>query len=185
MLTRENEVLCKLFAETLEYPGSSFSEVVGNCARQLENSFPDIAGPVRSFAAFTATQSPGALEELYTQTFDVTPATTLYLGYHLFGETPKRSVFLVSLTEAFQACSFSAGKELADHLGVVLRFLSVAEDYEFVAPLMEECLLPTLTRMEKELKKNENQYARVISPLKTFVQRVSRDIVKAGGVPNA
>ena len=126
-----------------------------------------------------------SLEELYTQTFDVTPATSLYLGYHLFGETPKRSEFLIKLTEAYQEHSFSSGIELADHLGVILRYLSVSQNVAFTLPLLEECLLPTLTRAEKELNKIDNPYALVVASLLAFLTQQTRRLAKAGGVPNA
>ncbi|MBI4296766.1 MAG: nitrate reductase molybdenum cofactor assembly chaperone [Chloroflexi bacterium] len=185
MLSKGNKQLCQLFAKLLNYPDATLSGEATRLSQQLETSYPEIADVLQSFSAFTKSQSLEALEELYTQTFDVTPATTLYFGYHLFGETPKRSVFLVKLQEAYQACSFSGGTELADHLGVILRFLSVAEDTEFVCPLLEECLLPVLAQMEKELKKTDNPYALVIGPLRMFLRQVSRQLVKTGGVSNA
>lgn len=185
MLSQENRLLCQLFANMIDYPGSGLRQAAKNCAIQLENSSPGITEPVQSFADFVNSQSLESLEELYTQTFDVTPVTSLYLGYHLFGETPKRSEFLIKLTEAYETHSFSPGIELADHLGVILRFLSVSEDPEFTLPLLEECILPTLEKTEKELKKNENQYAMVIGPLLKFLHQVTQKLSRAGGVRNA
>ncbi|MBI4283680.1 MAG: nitrate reductase molybdenum cofactor assembly chaperone [Chloroflexi bacterium] len=185
MLSQGQRQLCQLFAEVLDYPDGSLRETAKNCARQLENVSPRITGPVRSFADFVNSQSLESLEELYTQTFDVTPATSLYLGYHLFGETPKRSEFLIKLTEAYQSHSFSTGIELADHLGVMLRFLSVSQDPEFTRPLLDECILPTLTKTEKELRKNHNQYAMVISPLLMFLRQITHQLAGTGGVVNA
>ncbi|MDP3879376.1 MAG: molecular chaperone TorD family protein [Dehalococcoidales bacterium] len=185
MLSKETKQLCRLFAETLDYPDNSSTVSTANCAQQLEQLIPGTAGPVRSFAGFIAKQSLEEWQELYAETFDITPASTLYVGYHLFGDTPKRSIFLIKLREAYQTCSFSGGAELADHLGVVLRFISVAEDPEFVSPLVEECLLPVLAQIEKELKKTDNQYALVIGPLQDFLQHVSRQLMKTGGVSNA
>lgn len=185
MLSQENRELCRLFADMLDYPGRGLRQAAKSCSVQLEKSFPGITGPVQAFADFVNNQSLESLEELYTQTFDVTPATSLYLGYHLFGETPKRSEFLIKLTEAYQSHSFSSGIELADHLGIMLRFLSVSEDPEFSLPLLEECILPTLVKTEKELKKSENQYAMVISSLLVFLRQVTRQLVKTGGAANA
>ncbi|MBI4180361.1 MAG: nitrate reductase molybdenum cofactor assembly chaperone [Chloroflexi bacterium] len=185
MLSQENRQLCRFFAEMLDYPGSGLLQTAKSCAIQAESSFPGLTEPVQSFADFVNSQSLESLEELYTQTFDVTPATSLYMGYHLFGETPKRSEFLISLTEAYESHSFSSGIELADHLGVMLRFLSVSEDPEFTLPLLEECVLPILAKTEKELKKSENPYAMVISPLLVFLHQVAHQLAKVGGVANA
>ena len=117
MLNSETQKLCRLFAVTLDYPSKSLPSAARDCAATLTVSFPGMAAPMRTFADFVNGQSVAALEEIYTQTFDVTPTTSLYLGYHLFGETPHRSVFLCTLQEAYQAHDFSSGIELADHLG--------------------------------------------------------------------
>lgn len=185
MLSQENRQICQLFAEMLDYPGSGLHQAATSCAIQLENISPGINKPVKAFAGFVNSQSLESLEEIYTQTFDVTPATSLYLGYHLFGETPKRSVFLIELTEAYETHSFSSGIELADHLGVMLRFLSVSEDPEFTLPLIEECILPTLEKTEKELKKNNSEYALVIGPLLVFLHQATQKLAKTGGIANA
>src|SRR3989304_4218418 len=155
MLSQENRQLCQLFADMLDYPGSGLRQAAKSCTIQLENSFPGITEPVRLFADFVNSQSLESLEELYTQTFDITPATSLYLGYHLFGETPKRSEFLIRLTEAYRTCSVSQGAELADHLAVTLRFLGASDNSEFSRPLVDECMLPVLARIENGLKKND------------------------------
>ena len=185
MFSQENKEICEMFADVLDYPDIVLPRTAHNCALHLKESFPGIAKPVQAFADFVNSQSLESLEELYTQTFDVTPATSLYLGYHLFGETPKRSEFLIRLTDAYQACSLSTGIELADHLGVMLRFLSVSEDPEFTLPLIEECILPTLEKAGKELKKSDSQYALVIEPLTDFLRQISQRLAKTGGVPNA
>ncbi len=185
MLSQENRQICQLFAEMLDYPGSGLRLAAKNCLIQLEHISPGIAKPVQSFSDFIDSQSLESLEELYTQTFDITPATSLYMGYQMFGETPKRSVFLTELTEAYKALSFSTGIELADHLSIMLRFLSVAEDPEFTLPLIQECILPTLEKTEKELKKTKSEYALVIEPLREFLRQVNNKLAKTGGAVNA
>ncbi len=184
MLPEETKQLCRLFAEVLDYPGNSLLESAMECARQLDNSFPRTAGRMQSFVTFAQSQSSGTLEELYTQTFDVTPATTPYVGYHLFGETPKRSAFMAKLQEAYQAHSFSAGAELPDHLCVLLRFFSVAQDPEFVIPLLQECVLPVLEKMEAAFPKNGSGYAPAVSSLRLFLRQVCHRLIKAGGLPH-
>ncbi len=182
MLPEESKQLCRLFAEVLGYPGDSLSESANKCLRQLDGSFPDIADQMRPFVAFVESQGRGALEELYAETFDLAPASTLYIGYHLFGETPKRSSFLVRLEEAYQSHGFQSGTELADHLCVMLRFLAVAQDVEFAIPLLEESILPVLDKMAGDLQKNKNGYAPVVSSLRLFLRQLSRRLTKVGGL---
>lgn len=182
MLPEETKQLCLLFAIVLDYPEKSLPEAVTQCVRSLEHSFPESAEPMRRFATFACSQNLGQLEELYIHSFDISPATTPYLGYHLFGEGPKRSAFMVKLQEAYQAHHFSAGMEMPDHLCVLLRFLGVAQDAEFVIPLLQECLLPVLRKMERSLPENGNGYAPAVNSLKLFLQQVQRRLVKAGGM---
>ncbi len=180
MLPEESKQMCRLFAEVLDYPNDSLSESANECLRQLDVSFPDIADQMRSFVTFVESQNRGALEELYAGTFDMAPASTLYIGYHLFGETPKRSSFLVRLEEAYQSHGFHSGTELADHLCVLLRFFGVAQDAEFVMPLLEECILPVLDKMAGDLRKSKNSYAPVVSSLGLFLRQLSRRLAKMG-----
>ena len=185
MLSQESRELCEMFADVLDYPDTGLPRTAHNCALHLRDSFPGLAKPMQAFADFVNSQSLETLEELYTQTFDITPATSLYLGYQLFGETPKRSEFLIRLSDAYKGCSLSTGIELADHLGVMLRFLSVSKDLDFSIPLIEECILPTLGKTAKELKKNKSEYALVIEPLTDFLRQISQRLARTGGTTNA
>jgi nitrate reductase delta subunit len=182
MLPEETKQLCRLFADVLDYPGPSLLESATECIKQLEHSIPGVAEPMQSFVIFARGQSQGELEELYTQTFDITPATTLNVGYHLFGETPKRSAFMTKLQEAYQCQSLSAGTELPDHLCVLLRFFSVARDPEFTIPLLQECVLPVLEKLEGAFPGKKNGYRPVVSSLRLFLRQVCRELVKAGGL---
>jgi nitrate reductase delta subunit len=182
MLSEESKQLCRFFAEVLDYPDSSLPESADKCLGQLDTSFPDIADQMRLFVTFLESQSRGALEELYSETFDLAPDSTLYIGYHLFGETPKRSSFLVRLEEAYQSHGFQSGTELADHMCVMLRFLVIAGDAEFVIPLLEESILPVLDKMASDLQKNNNGYAPAVSSLRLFLRQLSRRLAKVGGL---
>ena len=180
MIPEENKQLCRLFAEMLSYPSDALPESANECLRQLGGSFPEIAEQVRPFVVFVEGKSSGLLEELYAETFDLAPALTLYIGYHLFGETPKRSAFLVRLEEAYQSHGFDSGTELADHLCVLLRFFSIAQDAEFVLPLLEECILPVLDKMAEDFRKSKNGYGPAVSSLKMFLKQISRKLTKVG-----
>ena len=181
MLDKDSQQSCRLFAEILDYPGSSLLESATECVNQLELSFPGGVKSLQSFVTFAKSQSPEMLEEIYVQTFDTTPATTLYFGYHLFGETPKRSAFMAKLQEAYQAHHFDGGTELADHLCVMLRFISVTQDREFVIPLLRECILPVIEKMEAAFPKNKNSYRPAVSSLGLFLRQAYKGLINAGG----
>ena len=101
---------------------------------------------------------------------------------HLFGETPKRSVFMAKLQEAYQSHQLSSGTELPDHLCLLMKFLSVARDQETVIPLLEEGILPVLEKMERAFHKDKNSYVLVVRSLRLFLAEISRKLTKAGGM---
>jgi len=182
MFPEDTRQLYRLFADVLDYPDGESSGVAEECLRILETSFPDSAKPMRTFVDFTRSQSLGKLEELYTQTFDTIPDRTLYVGYQLFGENPKRSTLLVRLEEAYQAQDFSSGNELADYLPMLLRFLSISEEPEFAIPLIQECLLPVVDKIEADFKNDKTGYGSPVRSLKRFLKAVSGSLEKTGGL---
>ncbi len=135
----------RLFADLLEYPTAvNLAEKAGACADLLA---PATAALLNEFRAFVEQSPPERLEELYTNTFDLQVVCYPYVGYHLFGESYKRGAFLARLNEGYCAHGFSAGKELPDHLGVILRFLARGDSGEFGQTLLDEGLIPALNEM--------------------------------------
>jgi len=172
--------LYQIFAQTLEYPSVSTPGVTTECVKLL--SACGLRTPMPEFADFIKGQKLAALEELYSSTFDMTPAATLYMGYHLFGETPKRSVFLIKLQEAYQAHNFDNGRELADYLPSTLRFISIAKDKDFVLPLLQDCLLPNLNVIGSTLEKTKNPYRLLTNSLHTFIEQQAHKLLKTGDI---
>lgn len=185
MLNQDMKQLCRLFARVIEYPGSSTIQSASDCSRLLEKIQPSGARSMQAFAEFTSRQGLEKMEELYTQTFDISHESTLYLGHYLFGETQKRNSFMVQLQDAYKSCDFTISAELADHLCTMLHFLSLTSDAGFAIPLLDECIIPSLNKIEKTLQKDKNGYAHAITAMKTFLQQVSRNLVKTGGLQYA
>ena len=114
-----------LFAVALDYPGPALAEDARACRGLLAQFNSEAAGRMEEFGAFLSQTHLGQVQEVYTNAFDLQPVCYPYVGYQLFGESYKRGAFLVKLQEEYRARGFSAGKELPDHLPVMLRFLSV------------------------------------------------------------
>ncbi|MBI2854605.1 MAG: molecular chaperone TorD family protein [Chloroflexi bacterium] len=178
MLIENTRELCRLFARVMDYPTGSFSESAATCCGALEMQCPAAAAPMLSFASLTRRLPLRTLEEAYTQAFDLDNSNTLYLGYHLFGDGPKRSSFLIHLHDAYAANGVECGGELGDHLCVMLRFLGVTSDFQFTGPLLEECMVPTLGRIEKGLQKDKNQYWLAVRSLWLFLEQVSAELAR-------
>lgn len=152
-----NRHILMLFADILEYPRPGLTESVRECAALMTSKNEEAGALLAKFQTFAEGKSVERMQEVYSTTFDLNATYHPYVGYHLFGETYKRSAFLVELKEHYQVQSFVADeKELADHLVVVLHYLSVSNDVDMNKELVSEALLPALKKMLKENKKADS-----------------------------
>jgi nitrate reductase delta subunit len=125
-----------ILAGLLQYPGTGFNDRLAQGA-----------GLAPGFAAAISPLSPDEREELYTGTFDVTPACVLYVSIHLFGEENfKRGEFMASLQSRYQEAGFNTDGELPDHLSTLLRYAAQAGETER-RELAEYCLLGPVSKM--------------------------------------
>lgn len=151
LMYTENEMrnLYRYFAGMLEYPTGGTLEAAAAAQGLLTDKFPESAAQLQEFHDYAVSLPPGRLEEVYTGTFDLDAACHPYLGYHLFGETYKRSAFLVELKQRFGAegFTFSPATELPDHLAVILHFLAVTRNEVQSREIASEALLPVLDKM--------------------------------------
>mgnify|MGYP005859583677 CR=1 FL=1 len=142
-----------LLADVLDYPGEGLAETVIECERLLVVRCPRAAELLRGFRRLAETCPIGRLQELYTGAFDLDTLSDLdatlypYVGHHLFGESYKRSAFLIELSERYRAHGFEVARELPDHVVVVLRFLAARPDSELARELAVEALVPAVERM--------------------------------------
>ena len=96
----ENDVkrnIFKLFAHILEYPRNSVMDFVLEGESILNDISVEATMQLSEFRDFIKTVSVEQLQEVYTVTFDMNAAYQPYVGYLLFGESYKRSMFLVEL----------------------------------------------------------------------------------------
>lgn len=171
-----------LFARLLEYPTVKPDLAARQCAQMVAPYPAQASRALTEFADFARDASLGCLEETYTGAFDLKAAFQPYVGYHLFGDTYNRSLFLVGLSERYRQHGFSIERELPDHLAVMLRFLEICPDPVMRDELIREALLPVLEKMtlpktneaEKDDEKtgpvDENKYWLVLNALRETLQ---------------
>lgn len=139
-----------LFADLLEYPQIELRHSARECEALVSPGNPEAAALLHAFRSFVEDASLGQVQELYTRTFDLDATYHPYVGHHLFGESYKRSAFMVGLKERYQAYDLVIEGELPDHLGVMLRFLSLCDDAGQTAEIVQEAMSPALERMAKK-----------------------------------
>jgi nitrate reductase delta subunit len=166
-----------LFGDLLDYPTPALAEQARACAARLMVEYPAPAHRLYQFMAFVEDTPLGRLEEIYTGTFDVNPACTIFAGYMLFGESFDRGKFLVRLQERYRQRGFAWGRELADHIPVILRFIGRLEPGEDLAQnLIDKCLLPVLQKMHSNFEADTNNpYAGVLLALIEVLLSLARE----------
>ena len=111
----------ELFAPLFGYPDDEYQEKAARSAQATGSM------ALRSFADTVAGLSTGRLQELFVQAFDLNPASTLEIGWHLFGEQYERGEFLVDLRGRLREAGVAETGELPDHLRHVLPLVARLE----------------------------------------------------------
>lgn len=123
------------------------------CAELARERSPEAAELLDAFAARVAEAGLGEVQEAYTRAFDLDtlsraePTCYPYVGHYLFDESHKRGAFILELRRRFRAEGFDEGGELGDHLVVLLRFLAVCSDETLANELVDDAILPALSRI--------------------------------------
>ncbi len=161
----------ELLAPLFEYPQTDFPEQVANIKDYLDGQYADAATELGNFADLLPTDDLEAMQELFTRSFDVQAATTLDIGYVLFGDDYKRGILLANLNREHRTADIDTGTELGDYIPNLLRLMAVIEDEEVLHDLAYAILGPALLemigefsteRIEKRNKKYEKHYKTLI-----------------------
>jgi nitrate reductase molybdenum cofactor assembly chaperone NarJ/NarW len=148
-----------LFADILDYPAPGLARKAAECAALIGAAQPEAGALLESFRRFAEETSLGKLQEVYSGFFDLNSICHPYVGYQLFGENYKRSIFLIGLKKAYRTQGFEAdASDLPDRLSVVLRFVARSKDGEEIDELLNRGLLPALARMTTKPEADGHQH---------------------------
>jgi nitrate reductase assembly molybdenum cofactor insertion protein NarJ len=160
-------------ANLFYYPGPKFPHIVEKVQSFLDERYPGAGAEFKPFFTFVSQASQHELEELFTRSFEVQAATTLDLGYVLFGDDYKRGAVLVNLNKEHRQAGNDCGSELADHLPNVLRLLYKMQNSELRTELVDKIIAPALRKIIHEFgpKKLEKKNAVYKKQHKTLIEQ--------------
>ncbi|HJM52479.1 MAG TPA: molecular chaperone TorD family protein [Dehalococcoidia bacterium] len=170
--------LLGLFGGILDYPGENTLEQLRLAEECVAADFPDAVDLLGDFRAVVADMPAERREEVYTAIFDLNATCHPYVGYQLFGETYKRSSFLVECKEQYREFGFVAPEpELPDRLSIMLHFVSECGDAEVADDIIEYGFIPALAKMTKTkepsikdaVQSEENPYSSVLRALQVVL----------------
>ncbi|WP_169309365.1 nitrate reductase molybdenum cofactor assembly chaperone [Desulforhopalus sp. IMCC35007] len=157
-MTENDRVQCKLLGFLLEYPAASWNteladvneivETVNDCRRRQL---------LRSFLTYVESTPLLQLQETYTAAFDLDPATSLHLTYHLLGDGEDRGKALAKILWVYHREGYDAAiDELPDFLPMVLEFLALCPEPEEATPLWS--CLSAVAELAERLQKDKHPY---------------------------
>jgi len=123
-------------ADLFDYPDLEYPQRVRKVIDLLDGSYPAAVAELERFLELLPAQELRTMQELFTRSFDVQAATTLDIGYVMFGDDYKRGELLANLNREHLAVENDCGRELSDHLPNLLRLLSKIKDKDFADELL-------------------------------------------------
>lgn len=141
-----------LIADLLAYPTEGFADRVRTVQSYLNVHYPEAWAELQPFCDLLPGDDLRAMQQSYTRAFDVQAATTLDLGYVLFGDDYKRGKLLANLSREQTDAGNDCGTELADHLPNILRLLPKLADRGLVVELVQEIVAVALRKMIAEFE---------------------------------
>ncbi|GAB5471051.1 MAG: nitrate reductase molybdenum cofactor assembly chaperone [Rhodospirillales bacterium] len=157
----------KALSALLSYPSAELQEAVGAIRDALaaDRLLPRTAlGAIEPLLSDLETGDLYDLEERYVALFDRSRTLSLNLFEHLHGESRARGGAMVDLLETYRAGGYEpTGRELPDHLPVLLEFLSTRDLAESRETLGDAAHI--LEVLKIRLGRRESAYAAVFAAL--------------------
>jgi nitrate reductase delta subunit len=172
--------LYEILANLLEYPDDDWVARLDANKQRVVEGCAGLAPQFLEFRKKIDGASVSALQEKYTQTFDLNPVCTLEVGYHLFGENYKRGLFLANLRETEAPYELGQRHQLPDNLPVLLRLLNRLTDTELRSALISECLIPAVDKMVAALSEAGNPYCGLLSVVSRALRFEAPDYFERG-----
>ena len=100
---------------------------------------------------------PARLQEDYVRTFDLDPACSLDMGWHLFGERPERGAFMAALRADLAAAGVAEDGNLPDYLPTLVRLMGRTDAQ--AAAALAAVLAPAVAPLLEHVKARQTSFA--------------------------
>lgn len=141
-----------------------------------ERGDAEVTGALERFRAALEGMPLSALQERYTATFDLSPACTLDLGWHLFGASHRRGEFMASLVEDLERAGFARTSELPDHLSHLLGL--IGREAPECAAARAAVIAPAVKRVGSAVAERDPVYAALLDAVHAELETLTRQAGK-------
>lgn len=169
MTPQRDRAILERYGVLLQYPNARSLSLAATLLGVVQSNAPEAAECLSAFLAEGRPLSLESLQEHYTRAFDLAPQAVPYLSVYLFGaESTQRGQFMAGLSLSYALQGLDPGKELPDHVSLVLRYAPLAPEEEW-NELRQWCLPPPVKQMARDLEKAQNPYRHVLNALVAFL----------------
>lgn len=158
----------------------TYPEIEGNgtrypaAAETIVRACPETAPDLELFTEGIRPLPAGALEELYTRTFDNVAARSLEVGWQLFGENYARGALMVRFRALLREYKVPEGSELPDHLMHVLPLIG-RMPADLASAFASNQVPLAVEKMLEGLRAIESPWTGVLEATKKVLQRHKQD----------
>lgn len=158
-MTENDRMQFKLLAALLAYPDAAWRNSLAELA-EVVAALEEGRGrkALGRFLEYAGSTPEIRLQEAYTGGFDINPAASLNLTYHLLGDSEDRGKALASLLAVYAQEGYEAlPGELPDYLPMMLEFLAFCPASADAGPI--RACLATVPDLAARLEKEKHPYA--------------------------
>ena len=154
----------RVLARLLDYPDGELMEAIADISELLKED-PEVSGQERAalmqFVSWMQQYDLTGLQEIYVQTFDMTPEHDLHLTHHLFGDDRGRGPALIDLSEHYKSAGLRIEDgEIPDFLPLILEYVSTLDELQ--ARLFLGDAAKVLNILADNLEKAGSPYAKLL-----------------------
>ena len=169
----------QLISLLLQYPDEDVLGRLDALASIADQACSDrIRQAIRMFLEDLGQLTPIQVQERYTALFDMDPATTLNVTYHIHGDNEKRAAVLARLQHGYDMAGWERiTGELPDYLPMMLEFLSICP-HSAHTPFVWQCL-QGLQPLIKRLEDRGSVYACLLQPVYDMAAKCGEQPIEA------
>ena len=164
----------KLVSLMLDYPTSDIQALMPSFKEVVDHQYNlDSKSRKRliDFINYYQQTNLSTWQQEYTQVFDYSPSTSLYLFDHVYGDSRQRGMAMVNLKMMYEDEGLHlSDSELPDYLPVFLEFLSETQSEESACNHLAE-VKEVVEKIAKSLKEGNSRYAELLEIILAFASR--------------